>query len=159
MKNDGKRSTKGGEGRPIFTFLFFRLLAFFLVQRNLSHNVFLFFFFLEWTDVNECQSNPCQNGGRCIDGVGNYSCDCKNGFEGKNCENGKCLDHDINKKTRTYACTNTHTHRHTHTYLFFRPWEWQWSTNEAGLLPSLSFFILFALCLVSFAPLGDHHPN
>lgn len=38
------------------------------------------------TDVNDCQSSPCLNGGECTDLVNNYSCECKPGWEGKNCE-------------------------------------------------------------------------
>ena len=28
------------------------------------------------TDVDECASNPCLNGGTCTQGVGNYTCSC-----------------------------------------------------------------------------------
>jgi len=37
-------------------------------------------------DVNECESNPCQNGGRCRDLDGSYTCNCLNGYTGDNCE-------------------------------------------------------------------------
>ena len=45
------------------------------------------------TDINECESNPCENGATCIEKVGSYSCDCVAGFIGVNCEIGKseCL--------------------------------------------------------------------
>lgn len=42
-----------------------------------------FFFFI---DVNECISNPCQNGGRCIDLRRHYSCQCPEGRTGYNCQ-------------------------------------------------------------------------
>ena len=33
------------------------------------------------------QRNPCQNNGTCIDNtMGNYSCECKRGFIGRNCQ-------------------------------------------------------------------------
>ncbi|XP_066265125.1 uncharacterized protein [Branchiostoma lanceolatum] len=37
-------------------------------------------------DVDECQSQPCQNGGQCIDGINRYDCQCAAGFAGTNCE-------------------------------------------------------------------------
>ena len=40
-------------------------------------------------DIDECASNPCQNGGTCNDGVNSYTCDCIPGFAGDNCEIGK----------------------------------------------------------------------
>jgi len=36
--------------------------------------------------VDECASNPCQNGGRCLRGLNRYYCQCKNGWAGINCE-------------------------------------------------------------------------
>src|SRR5262249_10422408 len=38
------------------------------------------------TNINECASNPCQNGGVCIDGINSYSCNCVGGYGGVNCE-------------------------------------------------------------------------
>lgn len=40
-------------------------------------------------DVNECSSNPCQNGATCIDSYGRYFCICPAGFAGVNC-NRRC---------------------------------------------------------------------
>ncbi|XP_035687857.1 brevican core protein-like [Branchiostoma floridae] len=37
-------------------------------------------------DVDECASNPCQNGGTCTDGLNRYTCECVAGFTGDNCE-------------------------------------------------------------------------
>lgn len=37
-------------------------------------------------DINECDSNPCSKYGTCVDGIGNYTCDCEPGFQGVNCD-------------------------------------------------------------------------
>lgn len=34
-------------------------------------------------DIDECDSAPCQNGGLCNDGMGDFECQCKPGFLGK----------------------------------------------------------------------------
>ena len=39
-------------------------------------------------DLNDCQSNPCANGGTCTDGIDSYSCACATPFWGDNCECG-----------------------------------------------------------------------
>ncbi|XP_063959406.1 low-density lipoprotein receptor-related protein 4-like isoform X2 [Lytechinus pictus] len=38
------------------------------------------------TDINECESNPCQNGGTCMDLVNEYRCQCPTGYIGSRCE-------------------------------------------------------------------------
>ena len=39
------------------------------------------------TDLNECDSSPCQNNGECVDLIGRYQCRCSGtGFEGVNCK-------------------------------------------------------------------------
>lgn len=37
------------------------------------------------TNVDDCLTKPCSNGGACHDLINDYSCDCKPGFEGKDC--------------------------------------------------------------------------
>ena len=37
-------------------------------------------------NINECGSNPCQNGGTCSDGVNGYTCSCDVNNRGDNCE-------------------------------------------------------------------------
>ena len=41
------------------------------------------------SDIEECASNPCSNGGSCTDGVNDYTCACVDGFEGKSCNIGE----------------------------------------------------------------------
>ena len=40
-------------------------------------------------DINECEDNPCQNGGTCEDKINSYSCTCIKGYVGENCETGR----------------------------------------------------------------------
>ncbi|RZF45128.1 hypothetical protein LSTR_LSTR000538 [Laodelphax striatellus] len=64
------------------------------------------------TDIDECTSDPCLNGGTCIDEVDAFFCQCRNGFKGETCEinidecasnpcrnNAPCLDGE-----GTYIC-------------------------------------------------------
>ncbi|KAF3708394.1 Protein jagged-1b [Channa argus] len=37
-------------------------------------------------NINDCESNPCHNGGTCIDKVSVYQCICGDGWEGVHCE-------------------------------------------------------------------------
>jgi len=55
-------------------------------------------------NIDECESNPCEHNGTCIDQVNGYSCMCIAGITGANCEtnvddcqsspcvNGRCID-------------------------------------------------------------------
>ena len=37
-------------------------------------------------DINDCDPNPCQNGGECIDEVNDYTCECTPDWTGEDCE-------------------------------------------------------------------------
>ena len=41
------------------------------------------------TDIDECTSVPCQNGGTCIDQVNGYLCQCAPGYTDLQCQTGK----------------------------------------------------------------------
>ncbi|XP_053074087.1 coagulation factor X isoform X2 [Acinonyx jubatus] len=43
-------------------------------------------FWNKYKDGDQCESNPCQNQGKCMDSLGGYMCTCLEGYEGKNCE-------------------------------------------------------------------------
>ena len=43
-------------------------------------------FIIDSSDYDECKPNPCQNGGTCQDEIAGYTCKCKPGTKGKNCE-------------------------------------------------------------------------
>jgi hypothetical protein len=68
---------------------------------------------------DDCASDPCLNGGTCVDGDDAYTCDCKDGYDGDDCETniddcagvtceneGTCVD---GVATHTCACTNRYT--------------------------------------------------
>lgn len=38
------------------------------------------------TNIDDCDPYPCLNGGSCIDGVNEYTCDCSSGYSGDSCE-------------------------------------------------------------------------
>lgn len=49
-------------------------------------------------EIDECLSSPCQHGGKCLDGLNNYSCDCSEiFFNGPNCETREriCSSFDV----------------------------------------------------------------
>lgn len=41
-------------------------------------------------EYNECDSNPCLNGGQCIDHIGSFSCQCSKGYQGRRCHIKVC---------------------------------------------------------------------
>merc|ERR1712168_1794893 len=51
------------------------------------------------TDINECDSDPCRNGGTCTNTQGSYFCRCQEGWAGNHC------NQDINECDR-YPCAN-----------------------------------------------------
>uniref|UniRef100_A0A672QHK1 Coagulation factor IX n=1 Tax=Sinocyclocheilus grahami TaxID=75366 RepID=A0A672QHK1_SINGR len=63
---------------------------------------------------DQCQSSPCQNGGKCEDGMNTYICWCPARFSGKNCElemakqcnvnNGGCMHYCIVDKIYGAVC-------------------------------------------------------
>lgn len=45
--------------------------------------------FVNPADIDECESQPCLNGGECIDRVNNFTCTCPAAFTGTLCETGE----------------------------------------------------------------------
>lgn len=41
-------------------------------------------------DIDDCAGQPCLNGGTCVDHVNNYTCNCADGYTGRDCEVGEC---------------------------------------------------------------------
>ena len=40
-------------------------------------------------DIDDCANQPCENGASCIDAVNDYTCNCVDGYTGRNCSIGK----------------------------------------------------------------------
>uniref|UniRef100_A0A8C9Z4Y3 Neurocan core protein n=1 Tax=Sander lucioperca TaxID=283035 RepID=A0A8C9Z4Y3_SANLU len=45
-----------------------------------------------YRDIDDCQSNPCQNGGTCIDEINSFVCLCLPSYGGAACEKGNDVD-------------------------------------------------------------------
>ncbi|VDI73005.1 Hypothetical predicted protein [Mytilus galloprovincialis] len=66
-----------------------------------------------FTDINECSSNPCQNGATCNDQVNRYHCTCADGFTDTHCQTDidECLSNPCengatcNDQVNGYNCT------------------------------------------------------
>ena len=64
----------------------------FIILHNFSNSPSTSFFIfpsLFTPDIDDCAVQPCENGATCIDAVNDYTCDCVNGYTGKNCSIGK----------------------------------------------------------------------
>ena len=59
---------------------------------------------LIFSEVDECASEPCFNGGLCVDAVNEYQCDCLDGYDGINCQTGKWNNLTIEKISIVVGC-------------------------------------------------------
>ena len=51
------------------------------------------------TDIDECSSDPCYNGGICYDHVNRYECECPQPYSSRHCETGKFYYENLNAPT------------------------------------------------------------
>ena len=49
-------------------------------------------YFVSSLDIDECASDPCENGANCTDDVNSYNCSCEQGYTGTFCEIGRIGD-------------------------------------------------------------------
>ena len=54
---------------------------------------------LSSSDIDECKSAPCKNGGICENDKGTFTCKCNAGFTGHLCEKGS-----VNSNKKQYGC-------------------------------------------------------
>ena len=57
--------------------------------RNDKISVFLIDRNANFLDIDDCVNHTCANGGLCVDGINNYSCNCSAGYTGERCLNGR----------------------------------------------------------------------
>ena len=50
-------------------------------------------------DIDECASNPCMNGGTCIDEVNSFSCSCIPGYTDSTCSIGTFAIYNYDSKS------------------------------------------------------------
>ena len=62
-------------------------------------------------DINECESNPCENGGTCTDMDYGYRCSCKSGFTGSECETGTLISYVLCDSNGLSAKKSTQCHK------------------------------------------------
>ena len=56
-------------------------------------------------NIDDCDPNPCQNGGTCTDDVNDYTCSCPKDYSGKNCEKFKgCPDGESTLHHNAITC-------------------------------------------------------
>ena len=69
------------------------------------------YYFVCFTDIDECSPNPCEHGGQCVQTLNaSYVCGCAAGYTGVNCSDGENLLFTVYQHTillPTAVCTTT----------------------------------------------------
>ena len=69
-------------------------------------------------DFNECDSNPCQNGGTCHNLRNHYKCNCTVGYDGVNCTHRKFVFQNLLAYSdSTTPITQSHWSIFPHSYI------------------------------------------
>ena len=63
---------------------------------RVTQSLFLMKLIFIFIDIDNCVSNPCQNGGTCKVEVDGHSCSCGSGFKGESCEISNDFDFPSN---------------------------------------------------------------
>ncbi len=64
--------------------------------------------YLSTDGLDKCNSNPCINGGSCVDGLQGYHCECVDPFVGDHCESksASCVIKIINTLSQGLSLTS-----------------------------------------------------
>ncbi|XP_036396303.1 protein Z, vitamin K-dependent plasma glycoprotein b isoform X2 [Megalops cyprinoides] len=71
-------------------------------------------FWAVYYDGDQCKPNPCLNGARCTDSIGGYNCECKELYNGVNCEKDVAECHPEGPLSCDHFCRPTFTSYHCH---------------------------------------------
>ena len=95
------------DDRPCLDGLWFK---WYIIDTNVPY--WFIIWSIHWfSDIDECNSFPCRNGGNCIDEVNRYSCQCPSGWTGTHCEvdinecaSNPCLNGNCVNGVNQYFC-------------------------------------------------------
>ena len=68
--------------------------------------------YVSYPDIDECASNPCQNGGTCADDVNRYDCTCEAGYTGADCETSRPTYNDNDNDNELFIQTKSNEKHH-----------------------------------------------
>ena len=63
-------------------------------------------------DIDECLSDPCQNGGTCYNEIAKFVCECTEEFIGETCSELKAKNCSANMCVNGATCTNIFSKLH-----------------------------------------------
>merc|ERR1712072_777222 len=71
-------------------------------------------------NIDDCASNPCMNGGTCVDHVNDYECECLKDFTGFNCETKVTVE--VSTVVTITKVTTDNTGEHINRYFYSTCW-------------------------------------
>lgn len=133
--------------------------------------MFIKMLYIDYPDINDCVSNPCRNGGTCIDGISSFQCFCPDGWEGDLCNLSECLSsssssswpslHSVSYLCHLCFCTQMWTSA-VGALVRMAVTVWTWSTTSTVNVPMagkerpvihVSFISLFYVKVLPLFPL------
>ena len=88
------------------------------------------------SDLNECDSDPCQNGGDCHNGDNTYTCSCTAGYSGDDCEIGADFIPDTIMLKLATGARSLYYPSHIQIH-FILVWPTSWTSAVGGLFVCL----------------------